>query len=161
VVQKEALYCALGRCALRLKDVIPFDQWLDHTLSVEAQDTNPKYVITVFMSAMWYSAVPSYPIIKRRIAWLIGKWVSESCASPNNPRIWEILTHLLKDRGPGTDSVVRLTAVVALKECLDVWKISQNFVTYNALKTFADARVSTRYLCSIPPHCSIRAHSID
>ncbi|KAF9464415.1 armadillo-type protein [Collybia nuda] len=103
VVQKEALYCALGRCAIRLKDVIPFNQWLEHTLSVEAQDTNP-----------------NYPIIKRRIAWLIGKWVSESCISPNNPRIWEILTHLLKNRGPGTDSVVRLTAAVALKECLDI-----------------------------------------
>jgi hypothetical protein len=34
--------------------------------------------------------------------------------------IWEVLVHLLKDRGPGTDPVVRLTAVVALKECLDV-----------------------------------------
>lgn len=66
---------------------------------------------------------PSYPIIKRRIAWLIGKWISESCASPNNPRVWEILTHLLKDRGPGTDTVVRLTAAVALQECLDVRKL--------------------------------------
>jgi hypothetical protein len=66
------------------------------------------------------SADTSYPIIKRRIAWLIGKWVSEDCASPNSPRIWEVLIHLLKDRGPGTDSVVRLTAATALRECLDV-----------------------------------------
>lgn len=102
VVQKEALYCAIGRCATRLKDVIPFTQWLEQTLTVEAHDTNP-----------------NYPIIKRRIAWLIGKWVSEDCASLNDPRIWEVLVHLLKDRGPGTDSVVRLTAAMALKECLD------------------------------------------
>ncbi|GLB33947.1 putative ARM repeat-containing protein [Lyophyllum shimeji] len=103
VLQKEAIYCALGRCAIRLKDVIPFKDWLEHTLITEARDPNP-----------------SYPIIKRRIAWLIGKWVSDSCTSPNNSRIWEILVHLLKDRGPGTDYVVRLTAVVALKECIDV-----------------------------------------
>ncbi|KAF8076536.1 armadillo-type protein [Lyophyllum atratum] len=102
VLQKEAIYCALGRCATRLKDVIPFNDWLEHTLIPEARDPNP-----------------SYPIIKRRIAWLIGKWVSDSCASPNNPRIWEVLVHLLKDRGPGTDYVVRLTAGVALKECVD------------------------------------------
>lgn len=46
VVQKEALYCAIGRCATRLKDVIPFTQWLEQTLTVEAHDTNPKYVTT-------------------------------------------------------------------------------------------------------------------
>ncbi|KAF8639750.1 hypothetical protein AX17_001012 [Amanita inopinata Kibby_2008] len=102
VVQKEALYCAIGRCAQRLKDVIPFNQWLHQTLAAEAQATNP-----------------NYPIIKRRIAWLLGKWVSESCASPKDPTIWEILVHLLKDRNPGTDAVVRLTASIALRECID------------------------------------------
>ncbi|KAG6830842.1 hypothetical protein H0H92_014494 [Tricholoma furcatifolium] len=102
VLQKEAIYCALGRCATRVKDVIPFNEWLERSLAVEAQDNNPKY-----------------PLIKRRIAWLIGKWVSDASASPNNPKLWEVLVHLLKDRGPGTDYVVRLTAVGAIKECLD------------------------------------------
>lgn len=58
--------------------------------------------------------------MKRRIAWLIGKWVSEDCASPANPLIWDVLVHLLKDRGPSTDTVVRLTAATALKDCMDV-----------------------------------------
>ncbi len=40
VIQKEALYCALGRCTHRLKNEIPFDQWLQHTLSVEAKEPN-------------------------------------------------------------------------------------------------------------------------
>ncbi|OCH87913.1 ARM repeat-containing protein [Obba rivulosa] len=102
VIQREALYCAIGRCAHRLKDLIPFDQWLEHDLKAQARNTNP-----------------SYPIIKRRIAWLIGKWVSEQCSSPNNRNIWEVLVHLLQDRGPGTDAVVRLTAAVALRECVD------------------------------------------
>lgn len=45
VIQKEALYCALGRCAHRLKIEIPFDQWLQHTLSLEAKEpNNPRYV---------------------------------------------------------------------------------------------------------------------
>lgn len=66
------------------------------------------------------SSIISFPIIKRRIAWLIGKWVSDSCTSPNNPLIWEILTHLLTVRGEGTDLVVRLTAAMALRECVDV-----------------------------------------
>ena len=45
IIQKEALYCALGRCALRLKNVIPFQQWLEHTLVAEVRETNPKSVI--------------------------------------------------------------------------------------------------------------------
>ena len=61
-----------------------------------------------------------YPIIKRRIAWLIGKWVSESCYTPKDPKIWEILVHLLQDHDVGTDTVVRLTATIALRECVDV-----------------------------------------
>ncbi|KAG6854858.1 hypothetical protein C0991_012048 [Blastosporella zonata] len=110
ILQKEALYCALGRCAARLKDVIPFNEWLEHTLSIEVQNPNPKF-----------------PIIKRRIAWLIGKWVSDASATPNNPKLWEILVHLLKDRGPGTDYVVRLTTVVAIKECLDTLEFETPF----------------------------------
>ena len=61
-----------------------------------------------------------YAIIKRRIAWLIGKWISSQCSSPNNPHVWEVLVHLLGDHGPGTDAVVRHTAASALRECIDV-----------------------------------------
>ncbi|THH02435.1 hypothetical protein EW026_g424 [Hermanssonia centrifuga] len=102
ILQKEALYCAIGRCAQRMKEVIPFDQWLENSLISETRETNT-----------------GYPIIKRRIAWLIGKWISGQCSSPNNPKIWEVLVYLLQDRGPGTDAVVRLTAAVALRECVD------------------------------------------
>ncbi|KIM90936.1 hypothetical protein PILCRDRAFT_1173 [Piloderma croceum F 1598] len=102
VIQKEALYCAIGRCASRLKDVIPFNEWLEHSLVPEARETNP-----------------NFPIIKRRIAWLMGQWIGNDCSPANNPRVWDVLVHLLQDRGPGTDAVVRLTAAVALRECVD------------------------------------------
>ena len=39
---------------------------------------------------------------------------------PPSPDSWEILMHLLSDRGPGTDAVVRFTAASALKDCVDV-----------------------------------------
>jgi hypothetical protein len=42
VVHKEALYCAIARCAAKMKEVIPFNEWLEHTLASEARDTNPK-----------------------------------------------------------------------------------------------------------------------
>lgn len=122
VIQKEAIYCALGRCAHRLKKEIPFNQWLQHTLAVEAKEpTNPRYDFNHLSLplANYYS----YPIIKRRIAWLIAKWVSEDCASPDNPLIWDVLVHLLSDRSSSTDTVVRLTAATALKDCIDVCRI--------------------------------------
>lgn len=102
VVQKEAIYCAIGRCCHRLQEAIPFADWAQQILSVEARSANP-----------------SYPILKRRIAWLIGQWVSTATTSPNNPTLWELLVHLMSDRSPGTDAVVRLTTVEALRQCVD------------------------------------------
>ena len=66
----------------------------------------------------------SYLIVKRRIAWLIGKWVGDKCASPNDVRIWQILVHLLQDKGTGTE-VVRLTAAAAVRDCVDVGCVYQ------------------------------------
>lgn len=45
IIQKEALYCAVGRCAIRLKDTIPFEEWLEKSLMAEAQETHPRSVI--------------------------------------------------------------------------------------------------------------------
>ncbi|KAJ7368449.1 armadillo-type protein [Mycena albidolilacea] len=109
IIQKEALYCAIGRCSSRLKTMIPFEEWLATTLVAEAK-----------------SDLPIYPIIKRRIAWLLGKWASEACISPSNNLLWEILIHLLKDRTPGTDEVVRLTAAISLRECIDTIEFDIN-----------------------------------
>jgi len=138
VIQKEAIYCALGRCAHRLKKEIPFDQWLQHTLAVEAKEpANPRYDFddpSLLPLANYYS----YPIIKRRIAWLIAKWVSEDCASPDNPLIWDVLVHLLGDRSPSTDTVVRLTAATALKDCIDVCRIIPFLKSYSTMVQILD-----------------------
>ena len=61
-----------------------------------------------------------YSIIKRRVAWLIGKWVRDDCVPANNGRIWEILVHLLRDQRSSTETAVRLTAASALRMCIEV-----------------------------------------
>ena len=48
VIQKEAIYCAIGRCAPRLRDAIQFTDWIRHYLAAEARDTNPKYDLFVY-----------------------------------------------------------------------------------------------------------------
>ncbi|KAF8272542.1 ARM repeat-containing protein [Lactarius quietus] len=100
IVQKEAVYCAIGRCAHRVRDNIDLSSWMEIAKG-EAEHTSADYLI-----------------IKRRIVWLIGRWVSEDCYPPTDPRIWQILLHLLTTKGTGTE-VVRLTAATALRQCVD------------------------------------------
>lgn len=52
VVQKEALYCAIGRCALRLKNVIQLDTWLNGPFNNEAHDSNPTYASVIYSRAL-------------------------------------------------------------------------------------------------------------
>lgn len=42
VLQKEALYCAIGRCASRMKGVIPFEEWLATDLVREVRENDPR-----------------------------------------------------------------------------------------------------------------------
>jgi hypothetical protein len=42
ILQKEALYCAIGRCATHLKGIIPFEGWLSHSLASEVRETNAR-----------------------------------------------------------------------------------------------------------------------
>jgi len=118
IIQKEALYCAVGRCARSLKDVIDFEAALETTFIVEVRETNPEYVHLNRSSAHQLICVlPRYTIIKRRLAWLIGKWISEECGTPNDPKLWDVLSFLLSHEA---DTVVRLTAAAALRECVGV-----------------------------------------
>lgn len=69
----------------------------------------------------------SHRILKRRVAWLIGQWVysDEECAKL--PLVWQILLHLLSERGESSDMAVNLTAAVSVKECVDVSAHGETF----------------------------------
>ncbi|KAG8934669.1 hypothetical protein FRC02_009496 [Tulasnella sp. 418] len=101
ILSREAVYCALGRCSARLRDAVSYEQWLP-ILDSESQEINPQY-----------------RIVKRRIAWLIGRWHYEKPGPAATSKIWEILRRLLTDPSAGTDSVVRFTAAAAVKDCVD------------------------------------------
>lgn len=59
-------------------------------------------------------------ILKYRMAWFIGQWVSADEDSALLPIVWNGLTHLLSDRGEGSDIAVRLSAAQAIKQSVDV-----------------------------------------
>jgi hypothetical protein len=66
------------------------------------------------------AADSSHRILKRRLAWLIGEWVSSDEECAKLPLVWQILVHLLSERGESSDMAVRLTAAIAFKNCVDV-----------------------------------------
>lgn len=69
-------------------------------------------------------AKTSHRILKRRVAWLIGQWVGSDEECAKLPLVWEILLHLLAERGEASDMAVNLTAAIAVKESVDVSAMS-------------------------------------
>ncbi|KAF9916817.1 Importin-11 [Lobosporangium transversale] len=98
---KDSIYCAIGLGSHDLYNAIDFESWLKGQLAHEAQNPNP-----------------SYRIIRRRIAWMIGKWVSVNVSKPARPAVYTIMLHLLR---PEEHLAVRLSAAQNLKACIDDW----------------------------------------
>lgn len=75
-------------------------------------------------------------ILKRRVAWVIGQWVGseEECAKLEI--VWQILIHLLAERGESSDMAVNLTAAISVKECVDVSRSpGESDVSFGSLKS--------------------------
>nr|XP_031857373.1 uncharacterized protein CI109_007237 [Kwoniella shandongensis]KAA5524445.1 hypothetical protein CI109_007237 [Kwoniella shandongensis] len=107
VLRRESVYCALGRLSRSMSTYggVDFNALLNG------------------MGVWIGQGQPLHRIVKRRIAWLIKEWVSgdEECAKL--PIVWQLLLHLLSERGESSDRAVHLTAAVAIKECVDQWEM--------------------------------------
>ncbi len=53
---------------------------------------------------------PGYKILRRRIAILLGQWISVKTSQSSRPLVYQIFRHLLDDRDPLNDLVVRVVA---------------------------------------------------
>ncbi|RUP42843.1 armadillo-type protein [Jimgerdemannia flammicorona] len=98
---KDAVYCAIGLGAHELFDSLDFDAFLVKRLTVEAWNKDP-----------------SLKILRRRIAWIIGKWVGVKISKSARPDVYRVMLRLMSAE---EDTVVRLTAVNNLKNCVDDW----------------------------------------
>ncbi|GFZ42911.1 hypothetical protein JCM24511_00629 [Saitozyma sp. JCM 24511] len=107
ILRREAVYCALGRLSRSLSSYGGFDfnAFLTHSGGWLAQ------------------GVPLHRILKRRLAWLIGQWVTSEEECAKLPLVWQILVHLLAERGEASDRAVNLSAAVAIKDCVDLWEL--------------------------------------
>ncbi|WVQ77454.1 hypothetical protein IAR50_007140 [Cryptococcus sp. DSM 104548] len=66
---------------------------------------------------------PLHRIVKRRVAWLIGEWVTAEEDSAKLPVVWQMLMYLLSERSSSSDKAVNLTSAIAVKECVDLWEL--------------------------------------
>ncbi|GHJ86997.1 hypothetical protein NliqN6_3399 [Naganishia liquefaciens] len=104
-IRQDAVLNATGRMARALANQVKLDQ------------------ILPFLSTALTSNAPEDRIMKYRIACFIGLWVSADEDSALLPIIWNALTHLLGDRGEGSDIAVRLAAATAIKQSVDLWEL--------------------------------------
>lgn len=114
VLTKDAIYTAVGLAAPVLHPTLDFDGFLHNTLVNEIQVQQQ-----------------GYNILRRRIAILIGQWVSVKVSQESRPTVYKVTQHLLNRDDPLNDLVVRLTAARNLKRSVDEWDFNvEAFLPY-------------------------------
>lgn len=111
VLKKDAIYNAFGLTAFEMFDIINFDDWFNTTLRRELMETHG------------HSRV-----LKRRVAWLIGQWLTVRLNPEYRPELYNILIGLLN---PDQDMAVRLAATSTLRCAIDDFDFSsEHFIEY-------------------------------
>ncbi|KAL8949896.1 MAG: hypothetical protein Q9222_004034 [Ikaeria aurantiellina] len=99
VMQKDSIYCAIGLAAPALEDMMDFNAFL----GIFAQEVQINE--------------PGYNILRRRIAIVLGQWLSVKDGM-DRPLIYQIFQHLLDKDQPLNDLIVRITAGKQLKNVI-------------------------------------------
>ncbi|XP_068614085.1 importin-11-like [Brachionichthys hirsutus] len=107
---KDAAYNAVGLAAYELFDNVDFDQWFKNQLLNELQVGHHRY-----------------KLIRRRVIWLIGQWISVKFKSDLRPLLYEVILSLMQD----PDLVVRIETATTLKLTVDDFEFrTEQFLPY-------------------------------
>ncbi|CAO3653619.1 unnamed protein product [Mucor hiemalis] len=98
---KDAVYGAIGLGVNSLYGRLDFEPFVMNRLVLELGNKEP-----------------AFKILRRRIGWMLGKWVTEGISADCRKVIYEILLELMAEE---EDLVVRLTAANGLKQAVDDW----------------------------------------
>ncbi|XP_078253475.1 importin-11 isoform X2 [Rhinoraja longicauda] len=110
LVIKDAVYNAIGLAAYELFDNVDFDQWFKSQLLAELQVAHIRY-----------------KVIRRRVIWLIGQWISVKFKSELRPMLYEAILSLMQDQ----DRVVRIETATTLKLAVDDFAFrTEQFLPY-------------------------------
>ncbi|KAI4759022.1 ARM repeat-containing protein [Aureobasidium sp. EXF-3400] len=114
ILFKDSVYTAIGLAAAVLQQHLDFDSFLSNTIVVEVQKQKP-----------------GFNILRRRIAILLGQWITVKVSAENRPLVYKIFQHLLDPNDSCNDQVVRITAGRQLKNIVDDWEFSpEQFLPY-------------------------------
>ena len=121
-LQKESVYTALGLAADKI--MVYYEK------QASRYDFNQSLPSLV---ADLQNRDPSYRLIRRRIAILLGKWIHIQVAKGNRQVVYQIFLHLLDKDDQLNDIVVRVTAGRQLKEVISDWEFeAAPFLPYAA-----------------------------
>lgn len=110
LLMKDAVYNAVGLAAYELFDNVDFDQWFKNQLLGELQVGHHRY-----------------KLIRRRVIWLIGQWISVKFQSDLRPLLYEVILSLMRD----PDLVVRIETATTLKLTVDDFEFrTEQFLPY-------------------------------
>ncbi|KAI7902236.1 armadillo-type protein [Cokeromyces recurvatus] len=107
---KDAVYGAIGLGVHSLYGRLDFEPFVMNRLVVELRENKEN---------------PNFRILRRRIGWMLGKWVNEGISADCRKVIYEILLELMAEN---EDLVVRLTAANGLKQAVDDWDFDISIV---------------------------------
>lgn len=114
VVTKDAVYTAMGLSAPVVFQSFDFDAFLTSTLVNDIQQSGP-----------------GYKVLRRRIAILLGQWITIKVSESNRPLVYQIFQHLLKSEDVTNDHVVRITAARQFKAVVDDFSFGpEGFLPY-------------------------------
>lgn len=120
ILRRESTYCALGRLSRSVSSFGGLDfQSLLSSSSTWMRQGIPLSVLLSIRSLV-RAKFGRHRILKRRLAWLIGQWITSDEECAKLPVVWQVLVHLLQERGEASDLAVSLTTAVSIKDCVDV-----------------------------------------
>ncbi|KAG9243299.1 armadillo-type protein [Calycina marina] len=115
VVTKDAVYTAMGLSAPVVFQSFDFDSFLTRTLINDVQQTGQ-----------------GYKVLRRRIAILIGQWITVNVSEKNRILVYELYQHLLNKNDATNDQVVRVTAARQFKFVVDDFGfVAKDFLPYS------------------------------
>uniref|UniRef100_A0A672GE66 Importin-11 n=1 Tax=Salarias fasciatus TaxID=181472 RepID=A0A672GE66_SALFA len=128
LLMKDAVYNAVGLAAYELFDNVDFDQWFKNQLLGELQVSHHRY-----------------KLIRRRVIWLIGQWISVKFKSDLRPLLYEVILSLMQD----PDLVVRIETATTLKlNILDKFNFSSPEKRLDKLTNHCDTKMQVLHVIS-------------
>lgn len=106
---KDSIYTAIGLAAPVLSQNINFDHFISDVLINDIQKTGP-----------------GHNVLRRRIAILLGQWISVNISEKSKPTVYQIFHYLLNADDPTNDQVVRITAAKQFKLVASEWDFKKD-----------------------------------